>query len=395
MARRVDRRGPAPARPRPSAARSRASPPDASSRAIAGERGGEIAARGVDAREAGDRERMIREGEGGVAILALGVGQASALEVQIAELRVVPGLRLGIVGARGVERPSASAAARRRDRPAARARRRRGRRPRPTGGLRIIAIEGGERGVVLAELEVRVADDAVVPARRPARFARASLGGGDGIAEAMLRGEHGAQHPLRLVARARGDRGAQRRLRLDGEPAVAAGARLAQQRVGEPRRRDAVAGLVRDTALRARRSSAPARRVTSAAPPGVPAASGIAVVRAASGAPSARRRRQRRWRTPSRESRVAVSSSRILVRVENPARLQRPAPATTEGRAEAGHQAGRRPGGDRADARPTPGRARYRLPVARRAARRDTGSRAGTGRRCRRRRRRARCSASG
>ena len=75
------------------------------------------------------------------------------------------------------------------------------------------------------------------------------LGGGDGVPEAVLRGEHRAEHPLRLVARAGGDRGAQGAFRLDRQAAVAGRAGLAQQRVGEPCGRDAVAGLVRDPAL--------------------------------------------------------------------------------------------------------------------------------------------------
>ena len=242
-------------------------------RRVAGERGGEVAARRVEARQAGDGERMIREREERVAILALGVGEVSELKLQIAELRVVPRLRLGIVGAGGVERhlhqPQRAGEIALQLARIGRASVRRGGRP-----LAHHRVEGGERGVVLAELEVRVADHAVVPG--VGRLDRLGpLGGGDGVAEAVLRGEHRAEHPLRLVARAGGDRGAQGAFRLDRQAAVAGRARLPQQRVGEPRGRDAVAGLVRDPALERgdglRETVARRRRAA-----GVPAASGIA-----------------------------------------------------------------------------------------------------------------------
>ena len=225
---------------------------------VAGEGGGEVAARRVEARQAGDRERMILVREERMAILALRVGEVSELLVQIAELRVMPCLRLGIVGAGRVERHlhqlhRTGQIALQLARIGCASVRRGGR------TLAHHRVEGGERGVVLAELEVRVADHAVVPGvgglDRPG-----PLGGGDGVPEAVLRGEHRAEHPLRLVARARGDRGAQGAFRLDRQAAVAGRAGLAQQRVGEPCGRDAVAGLVRDPALE--RGDGPRETVT-------------------------------------------------------------------------------------------------------------------------------------
>ena len=203
---------------------------------------------------------MIREREERVAILALRVGEVSELILQIAELRVVPRLRLRIVGAGGVERhlhqPQRAGQIALQLARIGRASVGRGRR-----ALAHHGVEGAEGRVVLAELEVRIADHAVVPGvgriHRPG-----PLGGGDGVAEPMLRREHRAEHPLRLVARTGGDRGPQGAFRLDRQARVARRAGLAQQRVSQPRGRDAVARLLRDPALERgdRRREAVARR---------------------------------------------------------------------------------------------------------------------------------------
>ena len=230
---------------------------------------------------------------------------------------------------------------------------------------------------------MRVADHAVVPG--VGRLDRLGpLGGGDGVPEAVLRGEHRAEHPLRLVARAGGDRGAQGAFRLDRQAAVAGRAGLAQQRIGEPRGRDAVAGLVRDPALErgdglretvarrrraARRSGRQRHRGVGARRPRTPH------VHAGGGKGAHDHRDPRSQFLQRRHARLRSGSGStpesITIRLRN-----------VEVIADDSGVVRRRL------------RSRVGITGCRPGARPDTGRRAGKGRRCRRRRRRSRCSAS-
>ena len=89
----------------------------------------EIALGDLDARQTGERVRMVREGERGALELAPRVAEPAVLQQQMPELREVPRLPFGVVRAGAVGRHPHAVERRRRDRRASPAHTRRARRP--------------------------------------------------------------------------------------------------------------------------------------------------------------------------------------------------------------------------------------------------------------------------
>ena len=209
---------------------------------VEGQRRGQVAFGHLHACEAGQRVRVMRKREGGAFELPPRLAEPSILQQQIADLGVVPGLPFGIMGAGAV---SGHAHALERTGQIARElegvgdARIRGR-ARPQGAH---AIERGERLLVVAQLEVPVADDAVVPCVARVHGARPP-GFGNGVAKPMLRQQHGAEHPLRVVVvRPLGEECAQPRLRPHGGGGVVVDPLDADQRLRQADHRVAVAGV--------------------------------------------------------------------------------------------------------------------------------------------------------
>ena len=181
-----------------------------------------------DARLAIQREGMARKDMPGVRVRARGIGQPAVREVQRSNLRVMPGQRFWVARARGlerhlhqVERTGEVALQFARVRHAG-----------VRGGIRPQrqhAIERSEGPVVIAELQMRVADDPVRP-RVVRAHLEAALGCANRVAEAMLGQEHGGEQAARLVVlRIVREDLREHGLGAHGEPRIAGDARQPEQ----------------------------------------------------------------------------------------------------------------------------------------------------------------------
>ena len=224
------------------------------------ERAVAIAARRLHLAEADHRVRIVGKEERRAAILALRVSSRPMPQLQLAGLRRVPGLRLGIVAAVASAAICITSSAPSRS-PAARARTRRARTRRRSDAARS-SCRTRERLVVLAELEQRVAHDAVVPrvagpqvARAPGRrrAPRETGAATDRWRRASAARRTGPGSFFRTAVEHLG--------RAARRPPVVGRARLTQQRVGQQQRRrrsrpDAAQTRVSISAMRSRSPSA-------------------------------------------------------------------------------------------------------------------------------------------